>query len=143
MRKASNTLYLLGTILTLLALPIFVAMIFVSFGIANPDFAQNIIDGIKNGAINPGNLPGTPEEQTAAIQEYFRNGAIIFLVFGILNLGKFVTSITARRSNENYFHITVLVLSILTLGPILILASIFGIVCNKKEGNVEEINASY
>ena len=143
MRKASNILYILGAVLTLLALPIFVAMILVSFGIANPGYAQEIINGINSGAINPGELPGTVEEQAAAIQTYFRTAGIIFLVFGILNLGKFVMAITAKRANENPFHITVLVLSILTVGPLLILASIFAIVCNKKEGEVEEINASY
>ena len=143
MRKASNCLYLIGTILTLMALPIFVAMIAVSFGISNPNFTQNLINGINNGDINPGNIPGTVEEQAATIQSYFKTYGIVFSVFGALNLAKFIIAITAKRSNENPFHISVLVLSILTVGPLLILASIFAIVMNKKEGEVEEINASY
>jgi len=143
MRKASNSLYMIGTVLTLFALPLFAILIFVSFSISSPGYLPNIVEEIKSGAINPGDLPGTPEEQALAIQAYFRTFAIVFLVFGILNVAKFVMAITAKRSNSNPFHITVLVLSVLTVGPLLILASIFALVMNKKEGEVEEINASY
>ena len=143
MRKASNYLYLIGTILTLMALPIFVATIAVAFGISNSNFTQNIIELINDGKVNPGDIPGTVEEQALTIQSYYRTAGIIFSVFGALNLAKFIVAITAKRSNENPFHITVLVLSIVTIGPLLILASIFAIVMNKKEGEVEEINASY
>ena len=143
MRKASNYLYLIGTILTLMALPIFVATIAVAFGISNSNFTQNMIELINDGKVNPGDISGTVEEQALTIQSYYRTAGIIFSVFGALNLAKFIVAITAKRSNENPFHISVLVLSILTVGPLLILASIFAIVMNKKEGEVEEISASY
>lgn len=142
MRKASNVLYIVGAILTLLGLPVFIAMVLVSFGIANPSYTQNIVDGINSGSISTTGLSGTPEEIAAVIQSYFRTFAIIFTVFGVLNIAKFVMAITAKRSNSNPFHITALVLSILTVDPVLVVGSILALVCNKKEGDVEEISAS-
>ena len=142
MKKASNVLYMVGVLLTLLGLPVFTIIVITSFGIANPGYTQSIIDSINSGEVTY-NIPGTTEEQAAWVQHYFLILGIIFLIFGIINVAKFVISIMAKRMVDNKtLHIIALVLGILSGGILIVLASIFALITLKQERDVEEISAS-
>ena len=141
MRKASNILYMIGIIMALLGLTLYVVMTFSSYRISSSSYTDTLISQLESGAVTT-DFPGTYAEQAAQLQHIFLIIAIVLTIFTVINAAKFVLAITAKRSMDNRFIITSLILGALSLDTLIILASIFGLVANKQERDVEEINAS-
>lgn len=124
MRKASRVLYIISVVVLLLNILLYVAASWISFrGLANPqwDFYKTFIDALKQSNV----VIDVPGVETALV---------LGIAFGAIAAIYFITLIfalwgsrAAKYSNKKGAHIWNLILGILSLDPLLIVASGIGL----------------
>ncbi|MBE6141360.1 MAG: hypothetical protein E7175_00710 [Erysipelotrichaceae bacterium] len=141
MRKASNMLMIIGFVLGIFATMLIIAFTVFFFIIAGPGYKDELINQIASGSLVT-NYSGTVEEQAVQVQALFLPLAIFFLFESIISISYLTISMITRIKRKLPLYIITIAGSALGGNIPLLLGTIFSLVADHQEENVEEINAS-
>lgn len=131
MKKAKEILLLVGGILQIAGA--------VGFAIAGLVFAilsglkDFIVEGLSNGTITS-DLPGTPEEQAAAVSVLFITFAVLFFLFTAFNIVGAIITFKARKAESKPLLIATIVFGVLGGTEVAAVGAVFGLISNGKAG---------
>lgn len=134
MKKASQILFLISGIFSIIysVLMFVFSILFIVF--SNPEFKQTIIDGIVDGTIHS-SFPGTPAEQAAAIQEMFLVAGVIFIFIFMFSVANAVLSFIARNKHNTGMFVVNIVFGFLSGIILNSIGGILGLVYLNQEKN--------
>ena len=133
MKKASNILLLLAAIFGIFGVITLVILGAMFLMFTSPDAKEAIIKGIQDGTIKT-DLPGTIEEQAAAIQVMLMGVGVGFLIASVFMVAGVVIYFLARSKDIMALYITGLVLAILCGSILGFLGALFGLIVKVQEG---------
>ena len=132
MKKASNILFLVGEIVSVI-----VAVVYITCGslfavYSSPDKTDEIIYGIEHEIIHSG-FKGTVEEQAYFIQVLFLTLAIVFFIMLAIVLINLAVTIIARRNTTKTTCILNIVFGTLSGVEVNLVGGIFGLISTIRE----------
>ena len=130
MKKASNIVLLVGSILGFVAAGgLFIAAV-VFIILSTPAFTDFIREGIQNGSITTD--ASDIEIAIGIVVATFITCAVFFIIVGVLSIVSSIIALKARKEGRKGLYIACLVLGILS-NEVVLVGSIFGLISNKKE----------
>lgn len=132
MRKASNVIFLVSAIVSIVAVIglLITSLVFLAF--TTPEAKEEIIKALQDGRMTT-SVPGTLNEQADAIQAIFKAFGIIFLFASVFGVANTVICFVARKKHTTGVLVLSIVFGVLSFVEINILASIFGFVANARQ----------
>lgn len=142
MKKASNILFLVGTILSSCALFACVigAILFANF--SDRQYTSFIVQGIEDGVIEV-DVNGSAESQARYIQSLFSVLAFLCSFEAVILIPNIVLSALGRKKDNKVVYILNMVFGILSGVVVNAVGGIFGIIAQSNENNshIEENNS--
>ena len=130
MKKASDIVLLVGSILGFVAAGgLFIAAV-VFIILSTPAFTDFIREGIQNGSITTD--ASDIEIAIGIVVATFITCAVFFIIVGVLSIVSSIIALKARKEGRKGLYIACLVLGILS-NEVVLVGSIFGLISNKKE----------
>lgn len=130
MKKASDIVLLVGSILGFVAAGgLFIAAV-VFIILSTPAFTDFIREGIQNGSITTD--ASDTEIAIGIVVATFITCAVIFIIVGVLSIVSSIIALKARKESRKGLYIACLVLGILS-NEVVLVGSIFGLISNKEE----------
>ena len=131
MAKLSKTFLLIGGILAILLLVTFLALSAVFIALGSPMTTEVIRQLLEEGSINS-DLPGTIEEQIAAIQIIFVSIGVVFACFVPFEIASIIVAFKGRKSFTKGLLTANIVFGILSASSFNIAGGIIGLIANAR-----------
>jgi len=132
MRKASNIIFLVSAIVSIVAVISLLITSFVFLAFTTPEAKEEIIKALQDGRMTT-SVPGTINEQADAIQAIFKTFGIVFLFASAFGVANTVICFVARKKHTTAILVLSIVFGVLSFVEINIVASIFGFIANARQ----------
>ena len=132
MKKAADILLIISGIISIVWGIGYLVAAIVFFILSSPQFGQLIIDGLNNGTIHS-TIPGTPEQQVAAIQLIFLTIAIVMTIALAFAIACSVFSFLGRSKKSTVGYILIIAFSVLSGTIVGLVGSIFGLISKDEQ----------
>ncbi len=132
MKKAADILLIISGIISIVWAVGYLIAAIVFFILSSPQFGQYIIDGLNNGSIHS-TIPGTPEQQVAAIQLAFLIVGIVMAIALAFSIACAVFSFIGRNKRSTVSYVLIIMFSVLSGTIVGLVGSIFGLVSKDEQ----------
>ena len=132
MKKASNILYLITIIASIVGAIIIAISASVLLNYSSAEYTEAIANNIKNGSVRT-SYTGTYTEQAEQIQALFKGLGIFYMIVAGLFILAAIVSIIARHSSGKGIHVFAIVIGIISLTIIPTVAGCLALSAKKRE----------
>ena len=130
MAKLSKTFLLIGAILSLVLVGTFIICGIVFLVFSSPAIKDMLVELLEKAEIHT-DVPGTPEEQAAAIQAIFLAFGLVFMFLSLFSLASAIVAFAARKKPSTGLLVANIVLGLMS-GEFNAAGGILGIIANAR-----------
>ena len=131
MKKASDILLLIGSILSFSLIAVYLISSIVFFVLGSPAAKQFILDGINNGSIGSSIPADSPEQLVTILQAMFIASGVVMFIPMAFAIVSGIVALKARRNATRGLYIANIVFGIISGSEINLVGAILGLIASR------------
>ena len=132
MRKTSNILLTIGTVLSFVMAASLLITSIIFFALTSSAFKEIIVNGLQDGSIQT-DLAGTPEEIAAIIQTIYAVAGAILIVVSLFAIINGIIAIIGKKKATKGLYILNIIFGAISCVEVNLIGGIFGLIGTTKK----------